>query len=372
MVIRIFRNHSSLQQRQAVWGWLLISPWLIGMLVFTIFPMIASLAMSLFQVSFDPDAVSFVRLTETGLRTLARQGISSEELRSLVGQKFSSKDAFFDALTATAGALEKPAKDAIWQVTQKSYFVGLTYWKRLLTDPEVLPALKKTLYIGALIVPATLVLAVAFALLLHSEHLKGTRVFRGLFYLPAILPVVATTRIIFGVLYGWVNYCLEHWFGIRTMGIGGVSWFDNVDLIYYPLMLISVWGVGPTMLIALAGLQNIPTELYDAAYVDGAGWWRRFAHITLPMLSPALFYCVVIAMMGMMQYFAVPFALTGGATGAPGGATSFIMIYFIRHLQYGNYGYSSALAWLILFISCAIALLLFGTRKYWVYYANEG
>ena len=372
MTIRIFQKNLPLQRKQALWGWLLISPWLIGMLAFTIFPMIASLSMSLFQVSFDPDAVSSAWLTDAALQTLEQQGISVEKLRPLLGQKFSSKDALFEALTATSGTLEKAAKDAIWEAAQKSYFVGATNWKRLLADAEVLPALGRTLRIGAMVVPGTLLLAVVFALLLHSEHLKGSRIFRCLFYLPAILPMAATTRIIFGMLYGWINYVLAQWFGVKTMGINGVSWFDNVDLIYYPLMLISVWGVGPTMLIVLAGLQNIPTELYDAAYVDGAGWWRRFAHITLPMLSPALFYCVVIAMMGMMQYFAVPFALIGNASGAPGGATSFIMIYFIRHLQYGNYGYSSALAWLILLISCAIALLLFGTRKFWVYYANEG
>lgn len=371
MTTHIFRKHSSLQRKQAFWGWLLISPWLIGMLAFTIFPMIAGLAMSLFQVSFDRDAVSSAWLTDAGLQTLEQQGISVEKLRPLLGQKFPSKDALFEALTATSGTLEKSAKDVIWEVAQKSYFVGATNWKRLLTDSEVLPALGRTFRIGAMIVPGTLLLALTLALLLHSEHLKGTRIFRCLFYLPAILPMVATIRIIFGLLYGWVNYFLAQWFGIKTMGINGLSWFDNVALIYYPLMLISVWGVGPTMLIVLAGLQNIPTELYEAAYVDGAGWWRRFAHITLPMLSPALFYCVVIAMMGMMQYFAVPFALTGGATGAPGGVTSFIMIYFIRHLQYGNYGYSSVLAWLILLISCAIALLLFGTKKYWVYNANE-
>ncbi|GAK48987.1 binding-protein-dependent transport systems inner membrane component [Candidatus Moduliflexus flocculans] len=372
MMTRIFRKQLSLQRKQALWGWLLISPWLVGMLAFTIFPMIASLAMSFFQVSFNPEAVSSVRLTEDGLQTLEQQGVSVEKLRPLLNQKFPSKDALFETLTTTSGTLEKSAKDAIWNAARKSYFVGATNWKRLLADSELLPALGRTLQIGAMIVPGTLLLAVAFAALLHSEHLKGSRMFRCLFYLPAILPIAATSRIIFGLLYGWVNYALAQWFGIKTMGINGVSWFDNVNLIYYPLALINIWGVGPTMLIVLAGLQNIPTELYDAAYVDGAGWWRRFAHITLPMLSPALFYCVVIAMMGMMQYFAVPFALAGNASGAPGGATSFIMIYFIRHLQYGNYGYSSALAWLILLISCAIALLLFGTRKFWVYYANEG
>ena len=372
MTNRIYRKHSSLQRKQARWGWLLISPWIVGLLAFTLFPMIASLTMSFFQVSFNPDAVSSVHLTETGLQTLERQGISTEKLRPLLDTEFSSKDALLEKLAAVDGAFDKAAKDAIWNAAQKSYFVGAANWKRLLADSEVLPALWRTVCVGAMVVPGTLALALALALLLHSDHLRGTRMFRCLFYLPAILPMVATTRIIFGLLYGWVNYFLAQWFGIKTMGINGVSWFDNVDLIYYPLMLISVWGVGPTMLIVLAGLQNIPTELYEAAYVDGAGWWRRFAHITLPMLSPALFYCVVIAMMGMMQYFAVPFALTGGATGAPGGATSFIMIYFIRHLQYGNYGYSSVLAWLILVISCAIALLLFGTKKYWVYNANQG
>ena len=130
-------------------------------------------------------------------------------------------------------------------------------------------------------------------------------------------------------------------------------------------------GFGNTFIIFLAGLQGVPTELYEAAEVDGAGWWRQMFRITLPMLTPVIFFNLIVGLIGLLQYFTVPYVINFG-TGYPGGRTNFIMVYFYRQsFAYFNMGYGAVLAWLIFLIGLLFTAILFATQRRWVYYAGE-
>ena len=167
---------------------------------------------------------------------------------------------------------------------------------------------------------------------------------------------------------GWANRMIE-WFGIPAVGLDGIRWLDDPTLIPVTFTFIGIWGIGNAILINLAGLQGIPTALHEAAQIDGAGWWRRLRSISLPMLTPVIFYNLVLGVVALFQYFLPPFVLNG-TTGYPEGATNFFMIYFYQQaFDFSQMGYGAALTWLLFFIGLALTVFLFGTQKYWVYYA---
>ena len=144
------------------------------------------------------------------------------------------------------------------------------------------------------------------------------------------------------------------------------------DLVYYAFTMLGLWGVGGAMIIFLAGLQGIPTEIYEAARIDGAGWFRQLRSITLPLLTPVIFYQLVLGTVASLQYFLVPFVLTDGGSGFPDGTTRFIYIYFYKQsFTFFNMGYGSTIAWLLFIVGLIITVLLFGTARYWVYYSSE-
>jgi multiple sugar transport system permease protein len=135
--------------------------------------------------------------------------------------------------------------------------------------------------------------------------------------------------------------------------------------------MFGLWGVGNAMIIFLAGLQGVPTELYEAAEIDGAGWFTRLFRITIPMITSVIFYQLVLGVIGSLQYFLAPFVLNGG-TGFPQGMTRFYMVYFYKQsFSFFNMGYGATLAWLMFIFSLILTIILFGTAKYWVYYAQE-
>jgi multiple sugar transport system permease protein len=135
--------------------------------------------------------------------------------------------------------------------------------------------------------------------------------------------------------------------------------------------MIGVWGIGNAILYNLAALQGVPSELYEAAKIDGASWFMRLRSIMLPMISPVIFYNLVLSFVGLMQFFQVPYVLNGGS-GYPEGTTFFYLIHFYRQsFQFLNMGYGSAIAWLLFVIALAITATLFATAKHWVYYAGE-
>jgi multiple sugar transport system permease protein len=242
--------------------------------------------------------------------------------------------------------------------------VGFANYQRMFTDPLVLQSLGVTLKFAAVMLPLTLGVSLGLAMLVNHPRLLGRSVFRTLFYMPTQIPIVATTLIWQGVLNlhtGWLNFALG------AVGIAGPDWLNSTAWVYPGLSLISLWGTGTMMLIALAGLQSVPTELYEAAKIDGAGRWAQFRNVTIPMVSPVLFYNLIIALIGTFQYFTQAYVLTNGR-GDPDNATLFFNLNLYREgWRYYEMGYAATLAWLLFVIVLVLTVILFRTRSRWVY-----
>jgi multiple sugar transport system permease protein len=244
------------------------------------------------------------------------------------------------------------------------HFIGLANYERMLHDPLVGNALLVTFKFALITLPASLLFALGAALLVNSPRLLGRNIFRTLFYMPLQIPLVASTIIWLGVLNlhnGWLN------FSLGAVGVQGPDWLNSTTWVYPGLALMGLWGIGNMMLIFLAGLQGVPTELYEAARVDGAGAWSQFRNVTLPMISPVLFYNLISGLIATFQYFTQAFVLTNGR-GDPNNATLFFNLDLYREgWKYYNMGYAATLAWLLFVIVLAITILLFRTSKLWVY-----
>jgi ABC-type sugar transport system permease subunit len=255
---------------------------------------------------------------------------------------------------------------------QPPQFVGLANWRRMLTDPVVYQSLAVTLRFLLISVPLFMAVPLTFALLVNARSLWGRQVFRTLFYMPYMVPLVAGAMIWRGVLNqqaGWVNRILEA-FGVPAPG---PAWLTSAELAVPTLTLIGLWGVGNTMMVMLAGLQNIPTELYEAAEIDGAGPLMRFRSVTLPLLSPVIFYNLVLAVIAGFQEFLRALIIYSDTNGAgPSNASFFYMVNLYREaFVYFNMGYASALAWGLFLVALAITAALFSTSNRWVYYAGQ-
>lgn len=243
-------------------------------------------------------------------------------------------------------------------------FVGAENYARMLSDPTLIKASAVTLRFALIVVPLSLAFALAVALMVNSTLLAGRNVFRTLFYLPLQIPIVASTVVWIGVLNvsnGWLNL------GLGAIGLPAVDWLNSTFWVHPALAIMGLWGIGNMMLIFLAGLQSVPTELYDAARVDGAGVWARFRHVTLPMISPVLFYNLIIALIATFQYFTQAYVITNGR-GDPGGETLFFNLNLFREaFQFYNMGYASALAWVLFVVVLGLTAILFRTAGSWVY-----
>jgi multiple sugar transport system permease protein len=246
-------------------------------------------------------------------------------------------------------------------------FVGLDNWTRLFGDPLVLKSLLVTANFLLIAVPISLGLPLLMAVLLNSEHLVAKPLYRALFFMPVLIPGVATAAIWKGVLNvqaGWINMAL------RSMGIPAPDWLGQAQWVIPALSLIATWSVGNAMVIMLAGLQNVPTELYDAAKVDGANAWYRFLRISIPMISPVIFYNLVLATIAAFQYFLTAFVLYQNTAGPDNAALFYMMNLYREAFVYYNMGYASALAWGLFIIGLLVTLGLFASAKRWVYYAG--
>jgi multiple sugar transport system permease protein len=307
------KQTSSLLRYRQRWGLIFISPWIIGFTLFYLLPMIASFVFSLFNFNLAiPDEVQYV---------------------------------------------------------------GFANWRRaLVDDSQVMASFGRTFKFAAISLPATMIFSIFLALMLNSKYVRGKVLMRTLFYMPIMIPGVAATLIWSGVLNeqtGWVNVLLQNLFGIQAVGTQGIRWLQNPNLIYYTYTLMGFWAVGNAMIIMLAGLQNVPTELYEAAEIDGAGYFQRLFRITVPMISPVIFYNLIIGVIAVMQYFLVPYVLNGG-DGSPQGTTRFIAVWFYKQsFSFFNMGYGATIAWLIFIVGIVLAIVLFGTARYWVYYAGS-
>jgi multiple sugar transport system permease protein len=219
--------------------------------------------------------------------------------------------------------------------------------------------------------PAGTLVSLGLALMLNVK-IKGQSVYRTIIFLPTLVPAVASAMLwmwLFNSKLGLINIVLGHvssWLGHPWQGPG---WLSQPAWAMPALVLMSLWGVGGTVVIYLAGLQDVPVELYDAAEIDGAGPWGRLWHVTLPMLSPVIFFNLVMGIIGTLQVFAVPYLMTGGG---PLRSTYFYTMYlFDNAFSYLRMGYASAMAWVLLLIILALTALVFWTSKRWVHYQGR-
>jgi multiple sugar transport system permease protein len=245
-------------------------------------------------------------------------------------------------------------------------WIGVENYVAMFTrQPDFPKALKVTFSFVAMQLPVGLMVALGGAMLLNTG-VKGMTVFRTFFYLPAVAPAVATS-----LVWAWIlnlNYGLVNQF-LNALGFARVNFFGNPKTALPTLAAMTWFSVGQTMIIYLAGLLNIPPSLYEAAEIDGAGRVRRFISITLPMLSPTIFFTVILGLIGSFQYFTQAFILTQGG---PMKATYFynLMIY---NEAFSNLkmGYAAALAWFLLFMILVMTLTVFKSSATWVYYESE-
>jgi multiple sugar transport system permease protein len=244
-------------------------------------------------------------------------------------------------------------------------FVGLANWERMFNDPLVRQSVGVTLKYGLIALPLSMIFPITLAYILVSRNLRGRESFRALFFLPSIIPFVAAV-LIFGGMFnpktGWVNRILA------VFGITGPDWFYDTRWVYPSLAFIGLWGVGNAMLIFIASMNSVPTSLYDAARIDGASELRTFWHITMPIISPIIFYNLILVLIGVFNYFLVPYVLNNG-TGAPNGATNFYALQFFKQgFKYFDMSYAATLAWALFIVALTITGLVFWSAKYWVYY----
>jgi multiple sugar transport system permease protein len=301
-------QNTTFQRRRARWGLLFLSPWLIGLVAFQLLPILSTV---------------FLSFTDYN----------------------ANKEFTFSNIN----------------------FVGLQNYAHLFTDPEFSQSLGVTLRFVVIAVPLGLIIPLCFALLLNSKHLIAKNVFRTLFYLPTIIPIVAGAMVFTGVLNadsGWINLLL------KSLGIPGPSWFNDPAWVIFALNILALYGVGNAMIILLAGLQGVPTEIYEAATVDGATWSSRFLRITIPMISPVIFYNITLGVIGAFQYF-VPAMLIGGRDGNPQGATLFYNLHFYREaFVFNNMGYASVLALVLFVLVLILTAFMFYFAQKTVYYAG--
>ncbi|MCJ7470620.1 sugar ABC transporter permease [Candidatus Bathyarchaeota archaeon] len=259
-------------------------------------------------------------------------------------------------------------------VPGETTFIGLQNWQRAITtDKEVLFSFVRTIKFAGISLPITLGFALFLAIILNSKNVMGKALYRTLFYMPSTIPLVATVLIWNGVLSeqtGWINIIIQKLTGIQAVGTEGIRWLADPKLIYYTYTMFGLWGVGNAMIIFLAGLQGVPTEYYEAAEIDGANWLQRLYKITIPLITPVIFYQLVLGVIITLQYFLAPFVLNQG-TGFPNGMTRFFMVYFYKQsFTFFNMGYGATLAWIMFIAALILTITLFGTAKYWVYYAG--
>lgn len=296
------KRRSRMARREAIEGYISISPWLIGFLLFTVGPLLASL---------------YYSFTE-------------------------------------------------WTITRPPVWIGFDNYIRMFTrDALFWQALKVTLLYVLMSVPLKLVFGLGLSLLLNLS-LRGMNFFRTVFYIPAVISGVAVSLMWMWLLQpdtGVVNTLLD------MVGIKGPGWFWDPVWALPSVALMSVWGVGGMAIIYLAGLQNIPPHLYEAAMLDGAGAVGRFWRVTLPLLTPTIFFLLVIELIDAFKIFTQAFVITKGG---PLKATYFFLFYYYEEaFQNFNMGYASALALVLMVIILAATLLVNYSSKRWVYYESE-
>jgi multiple sugar transport system permease protein len=253
-----------------------------------------------------------------------------------------------------------------YDVLSKPVWIGTVNYQDMVTDKAFWKSLYNTLYYAVFSLPLCLVVALLVAVLLN-QSVKGRSTFRAIYFLPSLIPVVASSMAWLWILngnFGVLNYLL-HWFGIQ-----GPQWLTDEAWTKPSLVLMAVWGCGNTIVIYLAALQDVPRSLYESAEIDGANPWVKFRHITVPMISPVIYFNLIMGIIGSLQVFAQAYILLGG--GGPNRSALLYTVYLYQNaFDYHQMGYACAMAW-ILFL--AILLLTWAatrsTRRL-IYYGGE-
>jgi multiple sugar transport system permease protein len=295
-------HKGGLARHEAITFYLCISPWLLGLVLFVIGPMIASLAISLTR----------------------------------------------------------------WDLLTPARFVGIqNYQKMLVRDPLFWQSLKVTAIYTGVYVPMELAGGLILALLMN-QRLRLIGVLRTIYYLPSVLPGVAFVVLWMWILHpdvGLINTLLSY------VNIQGPRWLADPDWALSALLIMSAWGLGRSMVIYLASLQGIPRQLYEAAAMDGANDWQSFWRIALPLLTPTIFFNLVLSVISTFQTFTSAYVSTDGG---PLDATLFYVLYVFRQaFQYLSMGYASAMAWVLFAIILVLTLLIVRSSDRWVYYEGE-
>jgi multiple sugar transport system permease protein len=296
----------SMRQRESISGWLWASPWILGFLIFTLGPFVASLYLA------------FTR----------------------------------------------------YSITNTPVWVGLDNFTRALSGADTLfwPSMGRTLTWAFVMVPIGIGISFLAAMLLN-QRLKGTVVFRTIFFLPSLTPVVALAlvwRWLYHPEFGGINYVLWELFRIE-----GPRWLSDSSTAMPALMIAALWATvgGSAMIIFLAGLQGVPQELHEAAQIDGAGPWQRLRAITLPMMSPTIFFNLVVGIIAALKVFALALV---GTNGGPNYATWFFILHLYQSaFQNFEFGYASALAWIFFVVVVALTYVNLRFSRRWVYYEGE-
>ncbi len=253
-----------------------------------------------------------------------------------------------------------------WNMISAPEFVGLENFQRLTTDPLLPQALKATFLYTIVSVPVGLALSFGLAMLINNEF-RGISIFRTIFYLPSIIPAVASAALwawLFNTEFGLINVI------IRGLGGAKIPWLQAPSWALPALIIMSLWSVGGSMIIFLAGLQGIPGIYYEAAEIDGAGRWKKLRHITLPLMSPVFFFNLVIGFINSFQVFVAGYLITDGG---PVNATLFLVLYIYRTaFRSLNMGYAAAMSWVLFFILMGLSFLVFRYIGNRVYYENPG
>jgi multiple sugar transport system permease protein len=301
-----------LQREQTLWAYVFLAPWIVGLTVFVAGPILFSLGLSFFTYTLGREAT----------------------------------------------------------------FVGLDNWIKAFTQDELFwPTILRTFIYTACVVPLS-VFGALFTAMLLNQRLRGTTFYRTVFFMPHLAPTVAAIYIWLWLLnpqYGLLNEVIWQ-IGLHLTGTGfkGPGWFGDPNWALPALMAVALWAAigGNMMVIFLAGLQGIPQELYEAASIDGANARTRFWHVTLPMVSPTLFFNSVLACIAAFQTFETPFI---GTKGGPAYATWLYGLHIYRtSFEFFEMGYGSTLAWILFVILSVFTFLQFRSARNWVFYAGEG
>lgn len=253
-----------------------------------------------------------------------------------------------------------------WDMVGPPQYIGLNNYKMMFTvDPSFWQAVGVTAYYTFAGVPVQIIVAFVTALLLNT-NVRGIRFFRTLYYLPSILPIAVNSVLwlwLFNPHFGLLNIILE-WFGFPPQ-----RWVFGSETVIPSFILMSLWSVGSTVIIFLAGLQGIPRELLEAVEIDGGSGWHRFRHIILPLMTPIIFYTVVIGFITGVQTFTQPFMMTGGG---PANASLFYVLHLYRQaFQFSHMGYACAMAWFLFVVTMIISGVIFKSSSLWVFYEGE-